>query len=152
MGKLIALLLLCSTAYAQVPVQDVQDAPEYHPSADLAQWFESLKRPDFDPSKESVSSCCDAGDAYPINILQEASIGGGIEDGIAEVTDTSARVVVRPDGSRKYRFKWPGPTQFKFAGKKITREKDGNPTPTAWVFYSVFRNYVYCVVPLPPGS
>ena len=151
MGKLIALLLL-STAYAQVPVQSVQDAPEYHPSQDLANWFEAFKRPDFDPSVSSVISCCDSGDAYPIIILQEATIGGGQEDGIAQVTDTSARIVVRPDGSRKYRSPWNGPNPFKFAGKKITREMDGNPTPTAWVFYSVLTRYIYCIVPLPPGS
>jgi hypothetical protein len=152
MKVFLALLMFCSFAYAQPVVQSVQDAPEYHPSQDLANWFESLKRPDFDASVSSVMSCCDAGDAYPIVILQEATIGGSQEDGIAQVTDTSARIVVRPDGSRKYRSPWNGPNPFKFTGKKITREMDGNPTPTAWVFYSVFNNIIYCVVPLPPGS
>ena len=142
MKWLLIGLLLAGHAHAQ-------DVPEYRPPPDLARWFEQLTRPDFDASNMSVISCCDAGDAYPIIILQEATPGGSQEDGVAEVTDTSARIVIKPDGEHKYRPQWVGPTQFKFAGKKITREIDGNPTSTAWVFYSVHTGYVYCVVPLP---
>ena len=102
---------------------------------------------------DSVISCCDAGDAYPIVILQEASIGGKEYDGIAEVTDPTERLIIKPDGSKKWRQQWKGPLRFKYAGRLVTRELDGNPTTTAWVFAGMYMNapYVYCVVPLPPG-
>ena len=129
------------------------DAPEYRPSDALAHWFESLDRPDFDASVDSVISCCDAGDAYPIVILQEATIGGGQLDGIAEVTDPGPRTVIKPNGEKKYRQPWAGPLRFAFPGKKVTREIKGNPTSTAWVFATTYTGVpmIYCVVMLPPG-
>lgn len=151
----------------QVHAQNI-DAPPvdyrgeiFRPSPALSDWFEHLMRPNWE--KELVRepgaahSCCDAGDAYPIVILQEASIGGTEPNGIAEVTDTSARMIIKSNGERKWRPEWKMPIGFHFAGEFITREIDGNPTKTAWVFAGgtnpdqgiPFK--LYCVVPIPPG-
>ena len=129
------------------------NAQVYMPSQAVAEWFEKLTRPDYDSmTMGMVKSCCDSGDAYPIVILQEATIGGKEPDGIAEVTDTRARDVKKPNGETKHRPDWSGPIRFKFAGEKVTREIDGNPTSTAWVFANNYvRLTIYCVVPLPPG-
>ena len=55
------------------------DAPEYRPSEALAHWFESLDRPDFDASVDSVISCCDAGapghyDALILTTMHDGAI------------------------------------------------------------------------------
>lgn len=147
-GAYIGVLVGCSAGHAQ----DDYQGPIFRPSQALANWFETLKRPDWKQG-DAVISCCDAGDAYPIIILQEATPGGEEPDGIAEVTDTSARLIIRPDGSRKFRSEWKAPRQFHFPGKLITREIDGNPTSTAWVFATDYTGspLLYCIVPLPPG-
>jgi hypothetical protein len=47
------------------------------------------------------------------------------------------------------------PFAFKFSSDRVTREVDGNPTDTAWVFFRVTyvnADFVYCVVPLPPSA
>jgi hypothetical protein len=130
------------------------DGPVYRPDKDTAEWFESLERPDYDSMMMSSKSCCSSGDAYPIKILEEATIGGKQPDGRAVITDGSKRMIVLPNGSRKYRPAITGSLDLRFAGERVTREKNGNPTPTAWVFLRVMDgkvDYVYCVVPLPPG-
>ena len=136
----------------QVRADDDYNGEIFRPSPALADWFEHLERRN-PPPGEPVS-CCDAGDAYPIVILQEATIDGSELDGIAEVTATNARKVVTPAGHIKWRPEWTGPRRFKFAGKHITRELDGNPTKTAWVFARIeygYLSFIYCVVPLPPA-
>ena len=148
------VLGVCAFSLAVHADDDVDYHGEiFRPSPDLARWFESLDRPDWKVG-DSIISCCDAGDAYPIVILQEATIGGEEPDGIAEVTDTSARLIIKPDGSRKWRPQWQGPTRFHFPGKLITREIKGNPTSTAWVFATNYTGspFLYCVVPLPPST
>jgi hypothetical protein len=147
------VLGICAFSLAVHADDDVDYHGEiYRPSPDIAKWFASLDRPDW-KAGDSIISCCDAGDAYPIVILQEASIGGEEPDGIAEVTDTSARLVITPNGERKWRLQWAGPTRFHFPGKLVTREIKGNPTPTAWVFATVSAGYpkLWCLVPLPPA-
>ena len=102
-----------------------QDAPEYHPTQELADWFERQKRPDHDDKwLPQITSCCDAGDAYPIEILEEATFGGEAEDGSARVTDGSARNIILPDGAKKYRPAITGALTFKYAGKKRVRVYD----------------------------
>ena len=132
-----------------------QDAPEYHPTQELADWFERQKRPDHDDKwLPQITSCCDAGDAYPIEILEEATFGGEAEDGSARVTDGSARNIILPDGTKKYRPAITGALTFKYADKKRVRDAEGNPFPTAWAFLRVMDGeigYVYCVIPLPPS-
>lgn len=144
--------------------------PKFTPSSDLAEWFENLKRPDIASghphSQDLISaiSCCSAGDAYPIDILEDASPphGGTVENGTARVTDPTARQILvpmhNPSGSTynqlKFRDQITGPLTFHFSSDRVTREKDGNPTKTAWVFCRVLNHqidYVYCVVPLPPS-
>jgi hypothetical protein len=138
------------------------DSDAFHPSQELANWFESLKRPigserDF---LAQVTSCCDLGDAYPIEIIEEATSNGQSEDGIARVTDPSARSVQLPNNHIKYRDKITGPLTFKYPGVAVVKEKYGNPTKTAWAFLRVETQnesepghitFVYCIVPLPPG-
>ncbi len=145
--------------------------PIYQPPQDLADWFETLKRPDVaggqphNGDMATVESCCSAGDAYPIEIIEEATPphGGTIENGVARIIDPSKRQIIvptrNPDGSvfpyTKYREEITGPLTFHFSSDRVTREKDGNPTKTAWVFVRVLGgriDYVYCVVPLPPSS
>jgi hypothetical protein len=145
----------------------------FEPKEDLSDWFESLKRPDIAAGKPHLGnadnmtavSCCSAGDAYPCEILEEASPphGGTVENGrlrIIDRTKRQIRVMTKNDnGSRYGRMLYRGELnddqEFqKYSSDKVTREKDGNPTSTAWVF---LRNdqgtvaYIYCVVPLPPG-
>ena len=137
-------------------------APKYnpdafHPDQALADWFEGLKRPA--ESRKTfltdVVSCCDAGDAYPIEIIEEATIDGTQADGRARVKDPSARIIQPADLHEKYRPPLTrGPLEFKYAGVAVVKEKYGNPTPTAWAFLRVIEGeiqFVYCVVQLPPG-
>lgn len=154
--KIVTIILLNMPAYAQHSgTMPAYDGPVYQPSQAESDWFEHLKRPDYDAvTMGSVVSCCDAGDGYPIVILEEATIGGTQKDGLAEVIDPSARMIVKPNGEKKWRPEWTAPRQFHFAGKIITREIDGNPTKTAWVFASLdfgVPREIYCIVPLPPG-
>ena len=152
---IMGLCVSTCSVRAQVPEVDYH-GEIFRPTQALADWFERLKRRDWEKLTNEPISCCDAGDGYPIEILQEASIGGTEEDGIAEVTDTSPRMIIKPNGERKWRPEWTGPKRFKYAGNLITREIDGNPTKTAWVFAGgADRSYgtrfkIYCVVPLPP--
>ena len=156
--------------------------PVFEPTQDLSDWFEQLKRPDIadgHPHSDvltSAISCCSAGDAYPIEILEDASPphGGTVENGTARVTDPSKRqVIVRmrnSDGSvytnAKYRADLEGfipaitapevgKFGFHFSSDRVTREIDGNPTKTAWAFIRNIQglgDYIYCVVPLPPST
>ena len=150
-GVYIGVLVGCSSVRAQ---QDDYRGEIFRPSKALAEWFESLDRPDYDAkTMGTIKSCCDAGDAYPIIILQEATPGGEEPDGVAEVTDTSARLIIKPNGDKKWRREWTSPKRFHFPGKLITREIEGNPTQTAWVFATDYTGtpMLYCVVPIPPG-
>ena len=76
---------------------------------------------------------------------------------MAELSGVRGCMIIKPNGERKWRPEWTGPKRFKYAGNLITREIDGNPTKTAWVFAGgADRSYgtmfkIYCVVPLPPG-
>lgn len=139
----------------------------FEPDKDLAGWFESLKRPDVQQYKldhdgdagGDIESCCDAGDAYPIEILQDAfpPHTGREENGSARVLDGSQRQIKKPSGEYKYRMTIkPENLKFNFAGNKYTREREGNPTGTAWAFLSVWGDgeihKVYCIVPLPPSA
>ena len=165
LSRRAALIGACAMLFAGRAFAQNVDAPligytgkVFRPSQEVADWFEGLMRPNRDKlGPGEAKSCCNAGDAYPIVILQEATNGGHDDDGLAEVTDTSERMIVRPDGSYKFRPEWKSDKRFKFAGELITREKDGNPTPTAWVFAGVDTlsgelKILYCVVPLPPST
>jgi hypothetical protein len=136
----------------------------FEPSEDLADWFASLKRPDIQRIMKDVGeipyneviSCCDAGDAYPIEILEEAwpPPDGIKENGLARITDATKRQIKTKSGF-KFRDEITGPLTFHFPAKVVTREREGNPTGTAWVFLSVVRgeiSKIYCVVPLPPSA
>ena len=141
---------------------------------DDADWFASLKRTDIVNAKKrgelieaTAESCCDAGDGYPIRILEDAypPHTGTELNGTAEVTDRTAKTLVikNHDGTyhKKYRPAWTGDPVFKWPGNKLTRELEGNPTKTAWVFARINTDgepnpgalrEIYCIVPLPPGS
>ena len=116
------------------------------------QWFEQLKRPDDTPPK---GSCCGQADAYSIEIIQDAIGEKGDEMGVARVTDGSPKEF--PDGS--IRVGVPNGTEFRFPKSKVNPLADGNPTRTAWAFFSVNSQvdgpntirYIYCVIQLPPG-
>jgi hypothetical protein len=137
--------------------------PVTEPPPELADWFEKLKRPDVEQDMRDtgsahgqVISCCDAGDAYPIEILEEAypPHTGTEENGLARVKDGSQRQVKKPNGEYKYRMEITGSLSFHFSGNKLTREKEGNPTNTAWAFLSILGGEIhrtYCIVPLPPS-
>ena len=96
-------------------------------NSELVKWFEGLHR------KSDRFPCCGMGDAYPIVIDQEASLGGSEVDGIAHVTDGSARKY--PNGDTRQPI--PNGTVIHFSGRQVTREIDGNPTSTAWAFIAV---------------
>lgn len=150
-----------------------QGIPELHPAKEMSDWMESLNRPSYDPDlmPNGVQSCCSLGDAYPIEIKEEAIPGYAKTEGYACVTDTRAIQIKLPNGSYKYRRRLDGNPCFHYTGVKLTREKDGNPTKTAWAFLKVGDpgenpyaspdsvksdgptaiQYIYCVVPLPPA-
>ncbi len=141
---------------------------------DDADWFASLKRTDVVDAKKDgtaieamAESCCDAGDGYPIRILEDAypPHTGTEYNGTAEVTDRTAKtlIIMGHDGTyhKKYRPAWTGDPVFKWPGNKLTRELEGNPTKTAWVFARIETDgepnpgslkEIYCIVPLPPSS
>src|SRR5271165_3694619 len=115
----------------------------------LAEWFSSLHRID-------DFSCCGLGDAYPCQILIEADPSKPFEDtGLVRITDGRELHLMNNTVERKY---LPRGLEIKYAYHKITDEKSGNPTDTAWIFLSVYGEEgksevgkVYCVVPLPPS-
>lgn len=135
----------------------------YRPPKDISDWFESLKRPEDSLDKATfntnVISCCDVGDAYPIEILEEATSERGDEIGVARVTDPSQKeiAVQTAEGGWKliYRTKITGDGRFNFRGDLVVKQKYGNPTKTAWAFLYVNQSgqidHVYCIVPLPPS-
>jgi hypothetical protein len=172
--RLLIASMLCvpvHRAFAQFPAIP-SDAKTVTIPEEMAKWFENLKRQEVLNAREHgdvvsqlpfTESCCGAGDAYPIIILEDAypAHSGKIENGRARVTDTSARRILLPDGSSKYRQAITGNPEFKFSGNKITKEIQGNPTQTAWAFLRVMSqystisggviDYVWCVVPMPPS-
>ena len=134
----------------------------FDPESELTKWFESLHR------KVDKFPCCGLGDAYPIEILREATPdpNGNTYDGVARVTNGLS--ITFPNGD--VRLSIPTGTIIHFSDNQVTSERDGNPTSTAWAFLSVRRNSmeghddntgtlnvdngmqgVYCVVMLPPG-
>ena len=124
-----------------------------------ADWFSSLTRPfnDSDGGMAGVASCCNAGDGYPIRIEEEAyPEHGDILNGVAVITDPSARQIVLPSGLVMQRPAITDPASLTqhFAGKMVCPLKDGNPTKTAWIFVRNIQgkvDHIYCVVPIPPG-
>ncbi len=144
-------------AFAQAGDGASDNGPEVKIDQAIADWFESLKRPFNDGSAQAgVASCCNAGDGYPIDILEEPTYRGTALDGRVRVTDPTARTIVLPDGSRKWRPAIRGGLEFPIAGEWVCPLKDGNPTKTAWAFLYVDARsgqiqHVYCIVPLPPG-
>jgi len=147
---------------------------------DRARWFEALTRTDVVDDKANGTvveaapqSCCNAGDGYPIIIDEDAypPHSGKEENGTAHVIDPSAKIIMVPNGKEadgsthytpKYRPAITGNLTFHFSGNKITREIEGNPTKTAWLFAKVGYpsegmdagqiKIVYCIVPLPPSA
>ena len=114
----------------------------------LAAWFESLHR-DYDDL-----SCCGAGDAYGVLILEEADPAQPDNyTGTAKVIDGLEKII-ETDHGPKHRRPLPYGTQFKFKYNHKS-EKQGNPTSHAWAFLGVHvdnvLSTVYCVIPLPPG-
>ena len=153
------LFLFVGAYFLTVPAWGLDHG--FDPESELTKWFESLHR------KIDKFPCCGLGDAYPVEILQEATPDpkGELFDGIARVTNV--RSITFPNGD--VRLSIPTGTVIHFSDNQLTREIDGNPTATAWAFLSVRRNGddqqdtsgtlnidgemhgVYCVVPLPPG-
>ena len=119
----------------------------------LAEWFMSLRR-------EDNMSCCGLGDAYPCQILREADPDKPYEDtGLVQITDGRELNVLN---NTVHRPALRRGLQIAFPFFKMTKEKNGNPTDTAWIFLSVYEanppsaetngvGQVYCVVPLPVG-
>jgi hypothetical protein len=136
-----------------------QDGADMHIDQQTADWFSGLTRPfnDDGGAQAGVASCCDAGDGYPIQIEEEAFPPRGKElNGIAHITDPSAKKIILPNGSIKYRpaITDPASMTLHFAGEMVSPLKDGNPTRTAWAFLHVLsgkQDHIYCIVPLPPG-
>ena len=117
----------------------------------LAEWFSTLRR------KIDNMSCCGSGDGYPVRILIEADPRSPWEDtGTAEILDGKELNLMNGMIHRVY---LPKGTLVKFHYNHITSERQGNPTPYAWAFLSVWDghggpntiNRVFCIVPLPPG-
>jgi hypothetical protein len=130
-----------------------------HIDQQTADWFAGLTRPYNDGGAQmGVASCCDAGDGYPIQIKEDAYPPRGKElNGRAHITDPSAKQIILPNGTIKYRPAITDAASLKlhFAGEMVCPLKDGNPTRTAWAFVHVIQgrqDHIYCIVPLPPGS
>lgn len=121
----------------------------YDPNDARVKWFEQLERPKC-PTKEPCF-CCGKTDAYPIVIDQEAILEGDEPTGTGHVLDGSPKTY--PDGTKREEL--PNGLVFKFPGNAVTKLKQGNPTGTAWGFFSVWPpntiHTIWCVVPLPPG-
>ena len=123
-----------------------------------AKWFSELKRPttpasealhDIDP--ETIG-CCGKGDGYPIEIVQDATLGGVEEDGTFRILDGTAKTY--PDKTTRPEIPNWRNLAIHFPGYKMLQLERGNPTRTAWAFMMVYHNqiaFLYCVVPLPPS-
>lgn len=141
----------------------VQDEKDYGKAErinkETADWFSHLTRPyNDDGAEKGVASCCDAGDGYPIQIDEEAypPVVGKEKNGVAHITDWSAKQIVLPNGNVKYRPEITDPASriIHFSGEMVSPLKDGNPTKTAWAFVQILDgkwNHTYCIVPLPPA-
>lgn len=137
----ISLVILLAPVYA---------GKGFDPNSPTAKWFNGLERPYCAPGVVHCF-CCGISDAYPINILADATPNGDEPDGLAEITDGSA--ITFPNGQKR-RPVMNG-TRFHFAGKDVVSLKAGNPTGTAWVFMwpadEATVGWIWCVVPLPPS-
>ena len=167
---IIAFVWACAARGQDRAPVDAPESVEYI-DQDRAEWFSQLRRTDVVIDKanglivgETPDSCCDAGDGYPIIVDEDAYPPhiGTEANGTAHVTDPSAKMIILPDGTKKYRPAITGNLTFHFAGNKITREREGNPTKTAWAFLHVGYpsegmdagqiKTIFCVVPIPPSS
>ena len=165
----LGVILLISSRHAHAQyvgewTTDDRGKPEYHPTPEISDWMEDLKRPEHDDDfRGDVVSCCSLGDAYPVRVDIEAIPGHKESVGHACVTDGRAITIKLPNGSTKYRPALPDNTCFKFDGTRVTRALDsaGNPTNSAWAFLSVLEDegsqtnsirYIWCVASLLPGS
>ena len=137
---IIAFVWACAARGQDRAPVDAPESIEYI-DQDRAEWFSQLRRTDVVIDKanglivgETPDSCCDAGDGYPIIVDEDAYPPhiGTEANGTAHVTDPSAKMIILPDGTKKYRPAITGNLTFHFAGNKITREREGNPTKTAW--------------------
>lgn len=155
-----AFSAMFSQARAAPPAAEIDEHgfPVYRPSLELDKWFESLEIPnpeENDIGPYGVKSCCAAGDAYPIKILEDAVPMSKADTGRAVITDPSRKKIITPDGRTLYRYEINHDSlEFRFPGIKVTKERDGNPTPTAWAFLRIQDgriDKIYCVVPLPPA-
>lgn len=157
----LALLLLCSTAYAQQvdrmePLEHGYEGPDTNPP-DIQKWFGEL-------TNYMGGSCCGEADGYPAAIDQmplektdhsEARIGKG------HIIDGSKKDIYAHGHFIKTRAAITGSKEFEFELDQRTLEKWGNPLETALAFVHVehgeitktvaFPNGVYCVVVLLPG-
>ena len=119
-------------------------------SAETEAWFESLRSYNGNP-------CCGQGDAYPVRIDVEPPPDSTELLGHATVLDGSARRMVLQNGDIIQTAPVnPNRMQFLFPGRILVKEKYGNPLKTAIAFLRVDTggniSFVFCVVPLPPGS
>lgn len=120
----------------------------------LVRWFDDLTR----DAPLGVVKCCGRGDAYAIAIdidgtdrsAYQAIAPPCPEDWVAHITD--GRAIEWPDGTKREPI--PDGTFFRFSGDRLTRERSGNPTKTAWAFLNVMGGGitgVWCVVRLLPS-
>lgn len=119
---------------------------------DIQLWYQSL-------TNRMGGSCCGEADGYAANVIKEPTLldrvhggWGTITDGVACITDPSAKEIWVHGFLLKTR---PGlkPGQcINFSSIMMTREKHGNPFDHAIVFLRADLegtvSYVYCVVPL----
>lgn len=119
----------------------------WNPNSPVAEWYRNLKVPNQNPR---TSSCCDKGDAYRIEILQEP-LDDTNRQGEAVVTD--GEEIHFDDGTIRARIDVG--THFKFPKSLMNPPSDGNPTTSAVLFATAYEGKItniYCVVPLLPGS
>lgn len=117
----------------------------------IGQWMADLERPWCLPGVKHCF-CCGIADAYPIRILEEATVNGEEPDGLAEIADGSAKEW--PDGTKRAPIQTG--LQFRFRGKDVVKLSAGNPTGTAWAFLwptddGKAIKTQWCIVPLPPS-
>ncbi len=150
-GLIAALIVFSGHHYARATDHGFDKTDPF------SQWMESLKRPDDTLPR---GSCCSYADAYKIEILEDA-IGSSPDQhdwGTAVITDGAPKEY--PNGD--LRVGLPEGMRFKFPLSKVNPLGDGNPTNTAWGFFSVivgptkdYRTnnirFIYCIVPRPPG-
>jgi hypothetical protein len=135
------ILILAMFLFALVPSFATDHG--WDPNNPVSQWFNTLKRPDY-----PQGNCCGKGDAYKIQIIEEAIPGS---NGRAVITDGEA--IEFPDGTK--RAPVANGTEFTYPYEKQTKPSQSNPTKTAWVFMYVNNvgkiTTLFCVVPLPPS-